>query len=49
MSTKNPPGKNGFSYKEQYGVIVLCDDAAHQERVYEALKLLGLKLKVVTV
>lgn len=45
----NPPGKNGFKYREQYGVVVICDDAAHQERVYNLLLAQGLKLRVVVV
>jgi hypothetical protein len=43
------PGKNGYQYKEQYGVIVICADAAEQEAVFDRLKALGLKLKVVSV
>lgn len=25
-------------YREQYGIIILCDDERHQARVYEALR-----------
>ena len=46
---KPPPGKNGYQYQEQYGVVVICKDAAHQERVYMQLLRLGLQLKVVVV
>ncbi|MDR2092312.1 MAG: hypothetical protein LBP58_03195 [Azoarcus sp.] len=46
---KPPPGKNGFKYREQFGVIVVCTDAKTQEAVYNRLKLLGYKLRVVTV
>ena len=46
---KPPPGKNGFQYREQYGVVVICKDAAHQERVYMQLLRLGFQLKVVVV
>ena len=49
QTKQNPPGKNGFKYREQFGIVVVCDDAAHQERVYAALKAQGLKLKVVVV
>lgn len=42
-------GKNGFQYKPQYGVVVICDDENHQQHIYETLKNQGLKLKVVTV
>jgi hypothetical protein len=43
------PGRNGFKYQQQYGVIVVCRDEAHQERVYTTLSARGLKCKVVTV
>jgi hypothetical protein len=43
------PGKNGFRYRERFGVIVLCTDAAHQQRVYERLQKAGHRLRVVTV
>lgn len=43
------PGKNGFKYRQQYGVIVVCRDECHQERVYTRLQARGLKCKVVTV
>ncbi len=42
-------GKNGFGYKPQYGVIVICEDEKHQESVFNKLKESGYKLKVVTV
>lgn len=48
QSTKHY-GKNGFKYKPQYGVIVICNDENHQKIIYETLKNQGLKLKVVTV
>lgn len=34
-------------YKEQYGVIVICDDAEHQETVYNALREAGYSVRVV--
>lgn len=37
------------NYKEQYGVTVICDDAAHQEQVYNQLTAEGLTCRVVTV
>lgn len=46
---KNPLGRNGYKYREQYGVIVVCRDAHHQEQVFKDLKKQGHKLKVVTV
>ena len=38
----------GFSYREQYGVIVVCADEAHQKTVYDDLVAAGLTCKVVT-
>ncbi len=38
-----------FKYKEQYGVIVICEDEEKQREVYDRLLAEGLKLKVVTV
>lgn len=35
-------------YAEQYGVIVLCTDAAMQERVFDELQAAGYSVKVVT-
>jgi hypothetical protein len=34
-------------YKEQYGVIVICEDEANQRKVYEQLTGLGLECRVV--
>ncbi len=31
------PEPGGTGYQEQYGVIIVCDDEAHQRDVYEAL------------
>lgn len=39
----------GFSYKEQFAVVVICKDEKEQETVYNRLKEEGLKLKVVSV
>lgn len=41
IDPKNP------GYREQYGVIVVCDDEAQQRAVYERLQAQGLTLKVV--
>ena len=43
------PGKNGFIYREQYGVIVICKDEKHQEMLFNKLKKQGHKCRVVTV
>lgn len=40
---------SGFSYKEQYAVVVICEDEKEQETVYSHLKAEGYKLKVVAV
>lgn len=42
-------GENGFGYQEQFGVIVVCEDAAGQEAAYNELCALGYTVKVVTV
>lgn len=42
IDPKNP------GYREQYGVIVLCESEAHQRAVYERLHAAGHKLRVVT-
>ena len=38
-----------FKYKPQYGVVVICEDEAEQQDIYERLLADGYKLKVVTV
>lgn len=43
------PGKNGFKYRPQYGVIIVCRNESEQISVYGRLKQQGYKLKVVTV
>ena len=40
---------SGFSYKEQYAVVVICKDENEQEAIYNRLKEEGYKLKVVAV
>lgn len=42
--SRTPPA---FTYKEQYGVIAICDDEAHQERVYNEMRAAGYKCRVV--
>lgn len=39
----------GFSYKEQFAVVVICRDEQEQEAIYNRLKEEGYKLKVVAV
>ena len=37
-----------FTYKRQYGIIVICKDEGEQKKVFEELQAQGHKLKVVT-
>ncbi|EHK65282.1 hypothetical protein [Achromobacter arsenitoxydans] len=46
---RKQPGANGFKYKPRFGVIVLCDDESHQQRVFDELRAQGYRLKVVAV
>ena len=39
----------GFTYKQQYAVVVMCKDEKEQESIYNRLKEEGFKLKVVAV
>jgi hypothetical protein len=39
----------GFTYKEQYAVVVICKNEEEQKTVYDRLKEEGFKLKVVAV
>lgn len=39
----------GFTYKQQYAVIVICKDEREQEEIYNRLKAEGYTLKVVAV
>lgn len=43
------PGENGFKYRPQYGLVVICETEAHQQRIYGRLLKQGLKPKVVCV
>lgn len=38
-----------YQYKPLFGVVVICANEAEQAEIYEMLKKLGLKLKVVCV
>ena len=42
VDAKNP------GYREQFGVIVLCENESDQKAIYERLHAQGLKLKVVS-
>ncbi len=41
-------GQN-FSYKQQFGVIAIAENEEEQKRIFEQLRALGLKLKIVVV
>jgi len=43
------PGRNGYKYRPQYGLIVPCKDEAEQQRRYARLHKLGMTPKVVCV
>lgn len=46
---QTPSGKNGFTYRPRYGLIVPCADEAEQQRRYARLHKLGYAPKVVCV
>lgn len=48
-AVKAAPGVNGYKYREQFGVVIVCKDAGHQERLYAELRAAGHKVKVVCV
>ena len=44
------PGKNGFRYRPQFGIVVIVDSERDQERAYDRLRRAGFKkLRVVSV
>ncbi len=38
-----------YTYKKQFGIVVICEDEAEQKRLYDKLQKLKLNLKVVVV
>jgi len=44
----SPEGQEGIDYLPQFGVIVMCEDEAEQERRYNELQAMGLTVRVVT-
>lgn len=49
-AAKKSPGRNGYKYKQQFGIVVVCDDEPAQAKAYARLQRAGFKrLKVVTV
>ena len=49
MACPTPLGRNGFRYREQFGVIVMCRNETHQARTFASLRRRGFTCKVVTV
>jgi predicted 3-demethylubiquinone-9 3-methyltransferase (glyoxalase superfamily) len=49
LSKLNFRNMGEFTYKEQYGVIVMCQNEEEQKSIYEWLVKNGLKVKVVSV
>lgn len=47
--TKSKRRMGKYTYKPQYGVIVVCNDEAEQRAVFERLSAEGLTLKIVCV
>lgn len=43
------PGENGFKYRPQYGLVVVCETESKQQRLYGLLVKQGLRPKVVCV
>lgn len=49
-AAKTSPGRNGYRYRQQFGIVVICDNEREQERAYARLQRAGFnKLRVVTV
>lgn len=46
---KTEPQKKSYTYKPQYGLVIICADEAEQIKLFNQLKSQNLKLKVVTV
>lgn len=49
-AAKASPGRNRYRYRQQFGIVVICDNERAQERAYARLQRAGFKqLRVVTV
>lgn len=46
---KKTETKKSYAYKPQYGIVIQCQDEAEQIRLFNRLKGMGFKLKVVVV
>lgn len=49
LQGRKVPGRNGYRYRQQYGVIVICKNEKHQAQTYNVLRRRGHDCKVVTV
>lgn len=49
QAPSNRPGENGFKYRPQFGIVIVCRDEDDQRAAFEALAKQGYKLKVVSV
>lgn len=45
----NAPGINGFKYRPQFGVLIVCKDEAEHKALYEHLHAQGFQCKAVRV
>ena len=49
-AARKSPGRNGYRYKPQFGIVVITENERDQERAYARLQRAGFrKLRVVTV
>ncbi len=46
---KKTETKKSYAYKPAFGIVVQCEDEAEQIKLFNKLKGMGLKLKVVVV
>ena len=44
-----PPGRNGFKYRPQFGLVILCRDEPHQAELHRRLSKDGHRMRVVSV
>jgi len=46
---KTETQKKSYTYRPQYGIVIICQDETEQIRLFNELQSKNLKLKVVTV
>jgi len=49
MNKPEKPQKKSYTYKPQFGLVIICTDEAEQIEMFNKLQKQGLTLKVVTV